>query len=129
MSSIANWSKDNEYWTSAWDSGGRKLCAIFCIESGGPATLKLDGIEEYYQNKDMAIKAAEKHFSSTEGNKMKDMLADVKGFIHDNRNILYWLALAFLVDHFFLGGTFRQRLNALVEKMIGRVEKQIEAKA
>ena len=60
---------------------------------------------------------------------VNDIAADVKSFIHDNRNIIYWLALAFLVDHFFLGGAFRQRLNALVEKMIGRVEKQIEAKA
>lgn len=57
---------------------------------------------------------------------LKDISADVKGFISENRNIIYWLALAFLADHFFFGGAFRQRLNALVERMIGRVEKQLE---
>lgn len=62
-------------------------------------------------------------------NMLKEITTDAKAFIHDNRNIIYWLALAFLADHFFFGGAFRQRLNALVEKMIGRVEKQLEAKA
>lgn len=59
---------------------------------------------------------------------MKDILLDMKGFMHDNRNVIYWLAVGFLVDHFFFGGTFRDRLKACVEKMIGKVEKQIAAK-
>ena len=62
-------------------------------------------------------------------NMLKDITTDMKAFMHDNRNVLYWLAVAFLADHFFFGGAFRARLNSLVEKMIGRVEKQIEAKA
>jgi hypothetical protein len=61
-------------------------------------------------------------------NMLKDITTDAKVFIHENRNVIYWLALAFLVDHFFFSGAFRQRLNALVERMIGRVEKQLEAK-
>ena len=71
-----------------------------------------------------AIEAAQK------GNRhmLKEITTDAKSFIQEHRNIIYWLALAFLADHFFFGGTFRARLNAMVEKMIGKVEKQLEAK-
>ena len=67
--------------------------------------------------------------NATKGKSMlSDISKDVKGFITDNRQIIYWMALIFLLDHFFFAGAFRERLKGLAEKMLGKVEKQIEAK-
>ena len=58
---------------------------------------------------------------------VSDVMKDVSGFVKDNRNVIYWMAVAFLADHFFFGGAFRERLKACVDKMIGKVETQIAA--
>jgi hypothetical protein len=64
---------------------------------------------------------------SSFGASMKTILADMQAFISSNRNIIYWIALVFLVDHFFLRGTFRDRLNKLIESILNKVEAQIKA--
>jgi len=60
-------------------------------------------------------------------NMLKNILNDVREFISLHRNVIYWLALAFLVDHFFLNGKFREKLNTLVEKLLKKIEKQVDA--
>ncbi len=50
-------------------------------------------------------------------------------FLQENRMLIAWIAVLFLADHFFFDGKFRQRLNDIVEKLIGSVERKIaEAK-
>lgn len=124
MSRIARWATSSDASEhQAWGFDGRKLCRVdkygYLYDQG--KTYQYDCVEN-------AKKAAEQRYSNQGQGKVKDIIADVKGFVHDNRNIIYWLAVAFLVDHLFFGGAFRARLNALVEKMIGRVERQLEAK-
>lgn len=119
-------SRNSDGWSA---ESGKFLCRI---SDYGPNSVYLkigEGNNTLYSSYENAKRAAEEHFFKRGNNGMKDIWQDIKGFLHDNRNIVYWIALAFLVDHFFLNGAFRARLNALVEKMIGRVEKQIEAKA
>lgn len=93
---------------------------------GKDGELIIGDTKRHFKTEDQAMAEAERIFTN-KGNSMKEILQDAKGFIHDNRNVIYWVALAFLADHFFFNGAFRDRLNALVEKMIGRVEKQLEA--
>lgn len=57
---------------------------------------------------------------------MKDIITSIKGFISENKNVIYWTALAFLADHFFLKGAFRQRLEKIVEAVLSKVEAQIK---
>lgn len=57
---------------------------------------------------------------------MKDLLSAAKGFINENRNIFFWLATAFLLDHFLFKGAFRERFKNIVEGMIKKVEEQIK---
>lgn len=54
---------------------------------------------------------------------MKDGVTE---FFSENRSVITWLALIFLVDHFFFKGAFRERLHRMVEGMIGKIEKKIE---
>lgn len=57
---------------------------------------------------------------------MKDILSALKGFINENRNVFFWLATAFLLDHFLFKGAFRERFKNIVEGMIKKVEDQIK---
>lgn len=59
-------------------------------------------------------------------NMFKNILTDVKAFIEQHRNVIYWLALAFLVDHFFLNGKFREKLHGLVDKLLNKIEKHVD---
>ena len=57
---------------------------------------------------------------------MKEILNSIKGFIGENKNVIYWTALAFLVDHFFLNGAFRKRLEAVVDSILTKVEAHVK---
>jgi hypothetical protein len=55
----------------------------------------------------------------------QEIAGDVKGFIRANRGIIYFLAFALLVDHFIFKGVFKARLQAMVEKLVTKVESKI----
>ena len=55
----------------------------------------------------------------------KEMVSDVRGFVHENRFVIYTIAVVFLVDHFFFKGTFRERLRATIEKLVCKCEEKI----
>ena len=55
----------------------------------------------------------------------KEIVTDVRGFVREHRFVIYTVSVVFLIDHFFLHGMFRYRLKAIIEKIVGRVEKQI----
>lgn len=65
--------------------------------------------------------------SSTAPNPMKSVITDLKAFISEHRSMLYTIALILLVDHFFLGGQLTQRIKAIIEKLLGKVEKKVDA--
>ena len=56
----------------------------------------------------------------------QEIVSDVRSFFHQNRFVIYTVAVVFLADHFFFKGQFRDRLRATIEKMVCRCEKKIE---
>ncbi len=56
---------------------------------------------------------------------LKEISTDVKGFIKDNRQVIYWMAFLLLVDHFIFQDKFKTKLHDLVSGLIGKVEKSI----
>ena len=46
-------------------------------------------------------------------------------FLKEYKTIILWVATLFLVDHFFFNGKFRDRLNSMIDKLIGKVEKKV----
>ena len=91
----------------------------FCIRGLGT---------KHFDSKTSAESFLISHFNNLGESRMNDIMKDIKGFVSENRQIIYWMALIFLADHFFFNGAFRERLKGLAEKMLGKVEKQIEAK-
>lgn len=63
-----------------------------------------------------------------EVNMFKQVGSDLKAFIAEHKSVIYWLAVLFLADHFFFQGAFRERLNGIMNKMLGKVESQLDAK-
>ena len=57
---------------------------------------------------------------------LKTVTADLKVFIAEHKSTIYMIAALFLVDHLFFQGAFRQRLQGLMSKMLGKVEAQID---
>ena len=119
-------------WLLAFDEDGLQRARV-C----GSKVYDLGSSPDLYDSHESAKRSVEKRLQEMEDKSdetpgrtsmLKEIATDTKAFIHENRNFIYWLALAFLADHFFFNGAFRQRLNALVEKMIGKVEKQLESK-
>lgn len=58
---------------------------------------------------------------------VKTVMTDVKSFISDNRNTIYLVVAVLLIDHFFLNGRFTDRIKASVEKLLGKVERKVDA--
>lgn len=56
----------------------------------------------------------------------KEMVNDVRGFFHENRFVIYTIALIFLADHFFFKGQFRERIRSTMEKMLCRCEDKVQ---
>lgn len=122
MNRIVRWEvEEGHFWHTAFGPNGERIAMV---SRGG--VLRIGKTERHFDTMASAKEAANEFFSGG-SSKVKDVLQDMKGFIHDNRNIIYWLALAFLADHFFFSGKFRERLHGMVEKLIGRAEAKIEA--
>lgn len=110
----------------AWLNG---VCvAVLKNQDHGEVTVIIGDTNTRCRNLEAAKQFIADKFLARRSAMLKDVGADVKGFLHDNRQIIYWMALIFLLDHFFFQGAFRDRLKGLAERMIGKVEKQIEAK-
>lgn len=64
----------------------------------------------------------------TKENKMKEILKDLGQFLKEHRTVIYTVALIALVDHFILGGKFRDKLKELAEKALTKAHKQLDDK-
>ena len=75
-----------------------------------------------------AIAALEKLQEAMKGKPqmLNEVSSDIKCFVKDNRHVIYWIAVAFLADQLFFKGAFRERIHAMVEKLISKVEKKVE---
>ena len=55
------------------------------------------------------------------------MIDDLKTFIKEHRNIIYIVLLVLIVDRFFLNGKLTERIKGMIEKMLGGIEKKLDA--
>lgn len=51
---------------------------------------------------------------------------DLKSFILEHKSTIYWIAVLLLVDHFFFNGAYRQKINGIMHKLIGKVEDTVD---
>lgn len=59
---------------------------------------------------------------------LKTIGSDMKSFIAEHKSAIYWIAVMFLLDHVLFQGAFRERLHGLMNKLLGKVESQIDGK-
>lgn len=52
----------------------------------------------------------------------KSVQDDFKGFMKENKSVIYWMALLLILDHYLFEDAFREKLKSLVHRMIGKVE-------
>ena len=60
---------------------------------------------------------------------MKEIITDIREFIKENRNVIYWVIAVLLLDHFIFEGKFREKIKNVVEGCLNKVEKQINKPA
>lgn len=56
---------------------------------------------------------------------IKESVKDVKGFIKENRAVIYWVSLILLADHFIFKGQFKKKLKSTFNALIDRVNASI----
>ena len=56
---------------------------------------------------------------------LKEGVEDVKGFVKENRYVLYWVSLILLADHFIFGGEMRGKIQELFNSIINKVNAKI----
>lgn len=107
--------------------------SIYCHPvEGNRWQVRVDYNDGYWHDEftteSQAIAVRDRLISKWEGE--SNMFSEIKEtatkFLQENRMLLAWIAVLFLADHFFFNGQFRQRLQGMVEKLIGGVEKKIE---
>lgn len=57
---------------------------------------------------------------------LKALGSDLKGFLVEHKSAIYMIAVLFLADHILFQGAFRERLHGLMNKLLGKVEAQID---
>lgn len=65
------------------------------------------------------------NFKEVKENKMGEVFSDVKAYVKDNKNVIYTIALVVLLDHFFLEGKLRSKVQDLLDTMLNKAKKQI----
>lgn len=65
--------------------------------------------------------------SSMKGNKnmLTDIIADLKGYMRTNKDLIYTVLFLIVLDHVIFDGAFRERLKALVEGLLKKVEDKV----
>lgn len=61
-----------------------------------------------------------------EKNMVKELVTDVREFVKDNRSVVYTIAIIVLADQFLFKGAFRERLKAIVEKLLCKAEAKVD---
>jgi hypothetical protein len=56
----------------------------------------------------------------------KEITTDIKGFILEHRGVIYFIAFALMVDHFFFRGAFKERLQSMADRIVTKVEEKIQ---
>lgn len=54
--------------------------------------------------------------------------SDVKNFIKEHRQIIYWVVLALIVDHLFLNGQLTTKIKNIIQTLLNKAEASITGK-
>lgn len=54
-----------------------------------------------------------------------EVASDIKTFLIEHRSIIYFVALALIVDHLFFKDAFRHRLQGMADRIVAKVEAKI----
>lgn len=56
---------------------------------------------------------------------MKTIIEDAKAFIHEHKSVIYTIILVLLVDHFFLNGRLKAKIQEVAHRFLNEAEKKI----
>lgn len=85
------------------------------------------GIPTKVNNKQETKNIVADTIRTQKGGKMfKEMKGAVSGWVNENKNMIVWIAVLFLADHFLFEGKFKKRLQGVVESILGKIEKGID---
>jgi hypothetical protein len=54
--------------------------------------------------------------------------SDIKNFIKEHRQIIYWVVLALIVDHVFLNGQLRAKIKNIIQSLLNKAEASVTGK-
>ena len=54
--------------------------------------------------------------------------SDIKNFIKEHRQIIYWVVLALIVDHVFLNGQLTTKIKNIIQGLLNKAEASITGK-
>lgn len=105
----------------------------------GPFKYKIFFLQKYHQNSlvasfssfedrnkafDNIMNELEKTHNKNTDNKF-NIMDHIKGFIEENKQTIYWIAIILLVDQIFLDGSLRTKTKDLFDSLINRLNKKI----
>lgn len=94
------------------------------MQAGMPPSVR-SSLQSAIEQNQASISAVQKLKPEGKKSMFKEISTDVKGFIVEHRSIIYFVAVALIVDHFVFNGAFKTRLSAMAEKIVGKVEEKI----
>jgi hypothetical protein len=54
--------------------------------------------------------------------------SDIKSFIKEHRQIIYWVVLALIIDHVFLNGQLTTKIKNIIQSLLNKAEASITGK-
>lgn len=60
-----------------------------------------------------------------ETNMVTEVVQDAKKFIKDHKSTIYVVAILLVVDHFMFNGAMKEKLKAIMQNLIGKVEAKL----
>lgn len=121
--------------TNMWKYGGGQIKAM--LTSGDTTHLSYSNSEDRDKDYSAMTDLMAQNQQNVQGEPMvqssgnnesflKSVVGDTRAFIAEHKNIIYTIAILFLVDHFIFDGGFRNKLKSLMDKMINKVESKID---
>lgn len=60
--------------------------------------------------------------------KGESYMDSIKDYLKEHKSILMTIGVVLLVDHLVFDGAFREKVKEIINKMLGKVEKQLDSK-
>ncbi len=100
-------------------SSNQPYMSIYMNDDSGDSYCYMD-----FTSGERIINEFKEYKKQKEGGKMKEIVEDIKSYIKDNKSIIYTVLLIVVLDHVFLGGKLRHKL----EDMLGGALDTIKGK-